>query len=155
LYVLSPNESKIYYFGWPDYFGDGEPVTDSKFQQSHTINGTNPNFLIKRYPLVTKPLVQLGHAIGHTQLAISNNTAFSKKGLLYIGEFGTIAPVTHIRQGFLGEQGKLVGQKIVVVNASSGTQSDLVSLKNPSASFRPVGLGFDSNGTSLYIADFG
>jgi len=99
-------------------------------------------------------LVQLGYAIGHTQLAISNNTAFSKKGLLYIGEFGTIAPVTHIRQGFLGEQGKIVGQKIVVVNASSGTQSDLVSLKNPSASFRPVGLSFDSNGTSLYIADF-
>ncbi len=151
------NNNNITWYGWPDFYGNGEPVTNPKFPQSYKINQTNPNFLIKNHPPVTKPFVQLGHAIGHTQAAFSNNTDFvaGENGMIFIGEFGTISPVTHIRIGPTGEGGKIVGQKIIMVDPQTGNLTDFISLKRPDPNFRPVGLEFNPDGNALYIADFG
>lgn len=151
------NNNNITWYGWPDFYGNGEPVTNPKFPQSYKINQTNPNFLIKNHPPLTKPFVQLGHAIGHTQAAFSNNTDFiaGENGMIFIGEFGTISPVTHIRIGPTGEGGKIVGQKIIMVDPQTGNLTDFISLKGPDPNFRPVGLEFNPDGSALYIADFG
>ncbi len=84
----SSNSSSSKFYGWPDYFGNGEPVTSGKFQSN---SSTQPlQFLMQNHPPVEKPLALVGHNATVTQMAMSNNSNFGFKGNMFIGEFGSI-----------------------------------------------------------------
>jgi hypothetical protein len=95
-YVLNPNEKNITFYGWPDYFGKlGESVTNPRFNESPLQNYSNKP-LISNLQLVTHPLLDLGVSVGNTQATFSTNDTFGYKGKIFVGEFGIIAPVTHV-----------------------------------------------------------
>jgi DNA-binding beta-propeller fold protein YncE len=48
--------------------------------------------------------------------------------------------------------GKIMGQKVVIIDTQNETISDFITLSNPASSFRPVGLGFSPDGNTLYLA---
>ena len=147
VYVLNPSEKNITFYGWPDFFGKlGDPVTNTQFNEFPLQNYSNKP-LIENLPLVTHPLLDLGVSVGNTQAANSTNETIGYKGKIFVGEFGTIAPVTHVFHSSLTSEvgqvmGKMVGQKVVIVVPQNETVSNFITLSNPATSFRPVGLGF-------------
>ena len=44
------------FYGWPDFFGNAEPVTDPKFQSPKGNNSQQLEFLMQNHPPVEKPL---------------------------------------------------------------------------------------------------
>ena len=48
--------------------------------------------------------------------------------------------------------GKIIEQKIAIIDPQNDTVKDFISLNNPVSSFRPVGLGFTPDGSILYIS---
>src|SRR5215212_3832779 len=65
------NSSTVKFLGWPDYFGNGEPVTDNKFVSESARSDNNPlQFLLQSHPPVDeKPLTLLEEGIAVTQVA--------------------------------------------------------------------------------------
>ena len=51
-YEILLNETAFY--GWPDFFGNGEPVTDPKYQSER--NNKPLQFLMQDHPPLIKPL---------------------------------------------------------------------------------------------------
>jgi glucose/arabinose dehydrogenase len=154
--VLDVNQDNITFFGWPDIIGMGEPIDLDKFNQSPNQNYTDVP-LIKDPPPATPPLVDLGGAVAASQLAYSTSDEFGSKGKMFLAEFGTSAPIQHIHQipkerspGSV--MGQMLGQRVVVIDTESGNFGDFISLNAPESSFRPVGLQFSPDGSSLYIA---
>jgi hypothetical protein len=66
-------------------------------------------------------------------------------------------PISHLPGSYLKnqEREKIVGQKVVMLNIQTKNYSDFVSLNTPDNSFRPVGIAFNQNEDSLYIASIG
>lgn len=157
VFVLDPKQSNITYFGWPDYPSiNKESIGEPKFNESPKQSYFNKP-LIADPPTITTPFLELGMSVGNSQAAYSTNEQFGFKGKIFVGEFGTIAPVTHIfhkpnERDVSDIMGKIIGQKIVIVDPNTRTLHDFISLKNPVASFRPVGLGFTPDGSVLYLA---
>ncbi len=157
VFVLDINKKNLTFFGWPDFPGsNGESITKEKFNQSPVQHYPNKP-LIKNPPKVTPPYVELGMSVGNAQAAYSTNDNFGFKGKIFVAEFGTIAPVTHtfhkpVERSVGDIMGKIIGQKIVMVDPNRKTISDFISLNTPVASFRPVGLGFTYDGNTLYVA---
>jgi glucose/arabinose dehydrogenase len=155
------NSSTMKFLGWPDYFGNGEPVTDNKFVSESARSDNNPlQFLLQSHPPVDeKPLTLLEEGIAVTQVAVSNSTNFGFKGNAFIAEFGTMAPLIHpfaqITQPMPGIEPGIVGQKVVMLDPSTGNHSDFLSLKDIDKTFRPVGVKFDLKGDALYVVSIG
>ncbi len=148
------------WYGWPDFFGNGEPVTLPKFKSISSPDNKQPQFLMENHPHLQKPLGLLPPVgVAVTQVAISNSTKFGFNGMAFIGEFGTAAPLIHpfadSTQKLPGFPTTITGQKVVMVNPATGNATDFIALKHPDLSFRPVGLKFNLQGDALYIASFG
>jgi glucose/arabinose dehydrogenase len=144
------------FFGWPDYFGNAEPVeNNSKFKSISSPNYETNTFLLQNHPPVEKPLALLGEGVAVTQIAVSNNSQFGFKGMAFVGEFGTAAPLIHpfaqITQEMPGFKPEIIGQKVIMLDPKKGNSTDFVSLKKIDKSFRPVGVKFNPNGDALYI----
>nr|MDQ3853005.1 hypothetical protein [Thermoproteota archaeon] len=154
--VLDVSQDNITFFGWPDIIGMGESISLDKFNQSPAQNYSNVP-LISDPPPTTAPLVDLGGAVAASQLAYSTSDEFGSKGKMFLAEFGTSAPVQHIHQipkerspGSV--MGQMIGQRVVVIDTETGGFGDFISLNAPESSFRPVGLQFSPDGSTLYIA---
>jgi glucose/arabinose dehydrogenase len=156
IFELDTKKHDLMFFGWPDFPGLGQPINQSIFNQSPAQDYINQP-LIKNPPPVTKPSISLGMSIAAAQAAISTSDAFGYKDRVFIAEFGTIAPVTHmshipnnISAGQVMAQ--LIGQKIVVVDPKTGKVQDFIGLNTMEPDWRPVGLQFSPDGNALYIA---
>jgi glucose/arabinose dehydrogenase len=155
------NSSTMKFLGWPDYFGNGEPVTDNKFVSESARSDNNPlQFLLQSHPPVDeKPLTLLEEGVAVTQVAVSNSTNFGFKGNAFIAEFGTMAPLIHpfaqITQPMPGIEPGIVGQKVVMLDPNTGNHTDFLSLKDIDKTFRPVGVKFDLKGDALYVVSIG
>ena len=93
------------FYGWPDFFGNAQPVTDPVFQSPR--GGGKPlEFLMQNHPRVEKPLIELSIGAALAQIDFSrsslknsnnNNTdKFGFGGMAFIAEFGIMAPITHL-----------------------------------------------------------
>lgn len=140
LFEIKLNETAFY--GWSDFLGNGEPVTDPKFQ----VKNLPPlQFVMQNHPPVEKPLVLLEPV--HTaviQMAFANKS-FGFDGDAFVAQIGSHAP----------PPGTTVGQNVVHVNIDNKTVSDFISLKNPTTLFRPTDIEFNKKGTAMYIVDWG
>jgi glucose/arabinose dehydrogenase len=148
LYDVKLNETAFY--GWPDFFGNAEPVTDPKFISPR--GGDKPlQFLMQNHPTVEKPfaLFEPLHASG-IQLAFANES-FGFPGEAFVGQMGTDAPISRP----LPPPGEIIGQNIVHVNIDNKTITDFLTLKNTTTSFRPTDVVFGQNGNALYVVDWG
>jgi glucose/arabinose dehydrogenase len=159
------------FYGWPDFFGNAQPVTDPKFQSPKGNNSQQLEFLMQNHPPVEKPLAQLDIGAALAQVDFSsfsskknnsttnnNNSTnpFGFEGLAFISEFGIMIPISHSPESIKKEGGeKIVGQKVVILNLQTGNYSDFVSLKAPDTSFRPVGIAYNQDESTLYIASIG
>jgi glucose/arabinose dehydrogenase/plastocyanin len=157
VFVLDVNKKNLTFFGWPDFPGsNGDSIIGEKFNESPVQHYPNKP-LIKDPPKVTPPFLELGMSVGNAQAAYSTNDNFGFKGKIFITEFGTIAPVTHTfhkpTERSVGDiMGKIIGQKIVMVDPNTKSLNGFISLNTPVASFRPVGLGFTNDGNTLYVS---
>ncbi|MBA3749424.1 MAG: hypothetical protein H0X03_00720 [Nitrosopumilus sp.] len=138
------------FYGWPDFAGNGEPVTDPKFKSP---SAKEPlKFLMQNHPEVVKPLAELRVGPSLTQVAISNSSEFGNPGMAFIGASGTFTPITHTFDTI--DKG-IVGHKVVMIDPKTGNYTDFLSVIRDPSAFTPVGLSFDMNGTALYVADLG
>jgi glucose/arabinose dehydrogenase len=155
------------FYGWPDFFGNAQPVTDPKFQSTKGNNSQQLEFLMQSHPLVEKPIVELDVGAALAQVDFSspsysssynNNTDdddFGLEDMAFIAEFGIMIPISHSPESIKKEGEKIVGQKVVMLNPQNGNHSDFVSLNTPDTSFRPVGIAFNQDESALYIASIG
>jgi glucose/arabinose dehydrogenase len=155
----SGTTNNITWYGWPDFYGNGEPVTDHKFGISKNL--TQPlQFLIKNHPPLTKPFTTVGVGPGVTQAAFVDNKSFigGEKPKIFLGEFGIAIPINHLLPP-LDSSSKvragLPGQKVIAIDPQIGNSTDFISLKKPNLNFRPVGVKFNEKEGALYIIDFG
>ena len=140
-YEVKLNETAFY--GWPDFFGNAEPVTDPKFKSTNAKNSLK--FLMQNHPPVAKPLILFEPV--HTaviQMAFANES-FGFEGEAFVAQIGSHTP----------PPGTTVGQNVVRVNIDNNTVSDFLTLKNPTTKFRPTDVVYSQNGTALYIVDWG
>lgn len=146
-YEILLNETAWY--GWPDFAGNGEPVTEGKFQSNMT--NESLTFLMQDHPEVIKPLALFEPAHTATIQLDFANESFGFAGEAFVSQMGTFFPMPP-------ELG-IVGQDIVRVSPDSGNISQFLALEQPSTSFRPTGVQFqqDVNGntTALYVVDWG
>ncbi len=143
----STNSSSPIWYGWPDFYGNGEAVTDAKFGMPKKL-AHQLQFLIENHPPVTKPFAQLGVGYGVTQAAyVNSSAAFVQKPSIFIGSFGIAVPINHD----IGVNGKIIGQQIEMMDPNTGNLTDFLSLKAPDPSFRPVALAFNDKENALYI----
>jgi glucose/arabinose dehydrogenase len=154
--VLDPNAKNLTFFGWPDFIGMGESITAKKFNESPAQHYPNVPLVSDLLP-VTAPLVNLEDAVSATQLAFSTSDSFGYKGKMFLGEFGTSAPIQHLfqkpKETSPGDiMGRLTGMKVVMFDPNTGIVSNFVEPTVADGSFRPVGLQFSPDGSSLYIA---
>ncbi len=153
-YEVKLNGTSLFY-GWPDFFGNAQPVTDPNYQwqvgticiSANSCLDKPLSFLMQNHPPVVKPL-----ALFEPPHVAIQQMAFANKSFGYGGE-AFVAEV-----GAHGVRG--VGQSVVRVNIDNTTTiSDFLTLKNPteanSTTFRPTGVEFSPNGTALYIVDWG
>src|ERR687889_631234 len=144
------------FYGWPDFFGNAQPVTDPKFQSPKGNNSQQLEFLMQSHPPVEKPIVELdvGAALAQVDFSspsqssssFNNNTDddyFGLEDMAFIAEFGIMVPISHLPGSIKGEGEKIVGQKVVMLNPQNGNHSDFVSLSSPDTRFRPVGIAFN------------
>jgi plastocyanin len=158
-YLIDTSNSSSFgeWYGWPDFFGNAQPVTDPQFQSEENGKGNNLKFLLSDHPPVHNPLKVFDVGAALTQVAFTNSSQFGFRGKAFIGEFGTYAPQTHLTAvpdvtapGPV--MGQTIGQKVVIMDPSSANIQNFVSLKTADGTFRPTGLQFSPDGNALYIA---
>ncbi len=149
------------FYGWPDFFGNAEPVTDPKFQINR--NDKPLQFVMQNHPAVEKPLIEfeVGAALAQVDFSSSslssynNMNDFGFKDMAFIAEFGIMVPISHLPWSIKNQEQEIIGQKVVMFNLQNKSYSDLVSLDKPDTSFRPVGIAFNKNENALYITSIG
>lgn len=147
------DNDELPFFGWPDFAGDAEPVTDEKFRPER---GPQPQFLMQDHPEVEKPLALIGVAVGSTQVDFASGSFGEHSNMAFVGEIGSMAPVTHPTESVVPEEElEKVGGKVIVVDPETGLFTDFVSLSEDDISFRPVGIAFNDDDNALYIASIG
>jgi glucose/arabinose dehydrogenase len=160
--ISSSNSSQLgKFYGWPDFFGNAEPVTEAKFQ----VKKLPPlQFVMQNHPPVEKPLVELevGAALAQIDFSYSsfsssyNHTSdFGYKDRAFIAEFGIMVPISHLPSNMKNQNQEIVGQKVVMFNPQNKNYSDFVSLNKQETSFRPVGIAFNKNENALYVTSIG
>ena len=152
IYIIhtSVSEETGQFYGWPDFFGNGEPVTDPKFQSERS--NKLLQFLIQDHPPVRKPFAQLevGAALAQVVFSPQDNN-FGFQGMAFIAEFGIMMPISHPDS----LEKEIVGQKIIVFNPQNKSYNDFLSLKIPDSNFRPVGVAFNQQEDALYVSSIG
>jgi glucose/arabinose dehydrogenase len=148
-YEVKLNETAFY--GWPDFYGNAEPVTDPKFKSPRGGGNTSLQFLMQNHPSVEKPLVlfEPPHTSG-IQIAFANES-FGFAGEAFVAQMGTDAPISRS----LPPPGTIIGQNVVHVNIDNKTITDFLTLNKATTSFRPTDVVFSQNGTALFIVDWG
>ena len=145
------------FYGWPDFFGNAEPVTDPKFQSRGSEKPLQ--FIMQNHPPVEKPLVELevGSALAQVDFSSSyNNTNdFGFRDMAFIAEFGIMVPISHLPWSIKNQNQGIVGQKVVALNPQNKSYNDFISIDKPDTSFRPVGIEFNKNENALYITSIG
>jgi glucose/arabinose dehydrogenase len=145
------------FYGWPDFFGNAEPVIDPKFQ----VKSLPPlQFLMQKHPPVEKPLVELevGSALAQVDFSSSynNNTNdFDLKDMAFIAEFGIMVPISHLPWSIKNQDKEIVVQKVIMFNPQNKSYSNFISLDKPDTSFRPVGIAYNKNENALYVTSIG
>lgn len=149
-YEVILNETEPPWYGWPDYFGDAQPVTDPRFQSE--LSNETLQFVMAEHPEVVEPLALFQPA--HTAVIQMDfaDESFGFAGEAFVSQMGAFRPTPP-------ELG-IVGQDIVRVNPDSGNISQFLMLEQPSTSFRPTDVLFheqeeDGNNTALYVVDWG
>ncbi len=157
-YLIDATNSSSFgqWYGWPDFYGSAQNVTDPQFQ-SVLNQGRQLQPLIRDHPPVKTPLKVFEVGAAMTQIAFSNSSQFGFKGKAFIGEFGTYAPQTHLTAVPSGANagpvmGKTIGQKVIIMDPYIGNTQTFISLKTADSTFRPAGLAFSPDGNTLYIA---
>ena len=161
---ISPSHSSKQlgkFYGWPDFFGNAEPVTDPKFQIK---NITPLQFVMENHPPVEKPLVELevGSALAQVDFSSSSLSSsynhtndFSFEDIAFIAEFGIMVPISHSPWSIKNQEQEIVGQKVIRFNPQNKSYSDFISLDKHDTSFRPVGIAFNKNESALYVTSIG
>jgi glucose/arabinose dehydrogenase len=150
------NSSKVgnIWFGWPDFYGNAEPVTNARFKSISSQDNKQPQFLIQNHPPVEKPLELLGEGVAVTQAASSNSSKFGYNGMVFIGEFGTAAPLIHpfaqIINQTAGFKPNITGQKVIMLDPNTGNITDFISLNRIDPEFRPIDIKFSPEGDAMY-----
>ena len=151
--------SKIHkFYGWPDFFGNAQPVTDPKFQGKKL---PPLQFVMQNHPPVEKPLIELevGSALAQADFSsfspYNNTNNFGFKDMAFIAQFGIMVPISHLSSNIKNQDQEIVGQKVVMFNPQNRSYSDFISLNKPDTSFRPVGIEFNKNENALYITSIG
>ena len=140
------------FYGWPDYFGNGEPVTEEKF---HSVRGNQSlQFIMQDHPEVVKPLSEVQVAAALTQVDFSNSSSFGHHGMAFAAEFGSMIPGTHAPQE-VAEPVDQIGHKVIMIDPQAGNYSNFLSLKEHSHLFRPVGVEFNEQEGALYVVSIG
>ena len=154
---ISSNSSQLgKFYGWPDFFGNAEPVTDPKFQSRGSDKSLQ--FVMQNHPPVEKPLVELevGSALAQVDFSSYNNTNdFGFRDMAFIAEFGIMVPISHSPWSIKNQKQEIVGQKVVMFNPQNKSYIDFISLDKPDTSFRPVGISFNKKENALYIISIG
>ena len=161
----STNSSQLgRFYGWPDFFGNAEPVTDPKFQVK---NLPTLRFVMQNHPPVEKPLVELevGSALAQVDSSSSSSSSvsasynstnnFGFKDMAFIAEFGIMVPISHLPGNIKNQDKEIVGQKVILFNPQNKSYTDFISLNKPDTSFRPVGIAFNKNENALYVTSIG
>ena len=162
---ISPSNSSKQlgkFYGWPDFLGNAEPVTDPKFQ----MKGHPPlQFVMENHPPVEKPLVEIekiGAALAQVDfssysLSSSYNYTndFGFENVAFIAEFGIMVPISHLPLSVKNQEQEIVGQKVIRFNPQNKSYSDFISLDKHDSSFRPVGIAFNKNENALYVTSIG
>ena len=161
----STNSSQLgRFYGWPDFFGNAEPVTDPKFQVK---NLPTLRFVMQNHPPVEKPLVELevGAALAQVDSSSSSSSSvsasynstnnFGFKDMAFIAEFGIMVPISHLPGNIKNQDKEIVGQKVILFNPQNKSYTDFISLNKPDTSFRPVGIAFNKNENALYVTSIG
>ena len=148
------------FYGWPDFFGNGEPVTNPKFKSESSQDNKPLQFLMKNHPTVEKPLALLSPlGVAATQVAVSTNSSFGFKNMAFVGEFGTMGSLIHPYDIITGPSPQFSlstnGPKVIMVNPDTGNYTNFISPKNLNWDFRPVGIKFSLNDDALYIVSIG
>ena len=160
--ISSSNSSKQLgkFYGWPDFFGNAEPVTDTKFQ----VKGHPPlQFVMENHPPIEKPLVEMEVGAALAQVGFSSSLSSSYNHTNYFGfediaviaEFGIMVPISHLPLSIKNQEKEIVGQKVVMFNPQNKSYSDFISLDKHDTSFRPVGITFNKNENALYVTGIG
>src|SRR5438067_5328769 len=134
IYVIDVSNPKNFgkFYGWPDFFGNGQPVTDPVFQSP--LNNQSLHPLIENDPPAEKPALVTDVGAALTHVAVSNSTKFGFKEMALIGEFGTLAPQTHLtansRLGMnIGSvMGQIIGQRVAVFDPKTFSLKDFLTL---------------------------
>jgi glucose/arabinose dehydrogenase len=154
----SSNSSQLgKFYGWPDFFGNAEPVTNPKFQSQGSEKPLQ--FIMQNHAPVEKPLVELevGSALAQVDFSSSyhDTNDFGFRDMAFIAEFGIMVPISHLPWSIKNQNQEIVGQKVVVFNPQNKSYSDFISLDKPDTSFRPVGISFNKKENALYIISIG
>ena len=147
------NDTSADFFGWPDFFGNAEPVTDAKFYSPSRGEGKPLGFLLQDHPPVEKPLMLFEpvHSSGIQMVFSNSSSPFGFEGEAFIAQIGTDAPISQPPPA----PGTIIGQDVVRVNVENQTISEFLTLYNQTTGFRPTDVVFNHNGTVLYIVDWG
>ncbi len=148
------------WYGWPDYTNYGQPVTDPEFHSAFNVPKNNNTivFLMQNHPSVIIPslLLKIGAAVGEAKL--SNDSKFGFNGKIFIAEYGTLAPQTHLSAdspfGMYngGVMGQTIGQDVQILDPKTFALNKFVGLDTANGAFRPFGIQFGPDGNTLYIS---
>nr|MDP9016040.1 hypothetical protein [Thermoproteota archaeon] len=151
IYTIDISQEPKFY-GWPDFYGNGEPVTEEKFQ---SVRGNQTlQFIMQDHPEVVKPLAEVQVAAALTQADFSNSSQFGHEGMAFAAEFGSMIPATHAPQE-VAEPAEQIGHKVILVDPQTGNYSDFLSITDHLHSFRPVGVEFNQDEGALYVVSIG
>jgi plastocyanin len=122
----------------------------------------NLSHLIDNPPSVVKPVHVFDTGAALTHLTFSNNSGnnnnntFGYGGQGFIGEFGTLAPQTHLTAEPESRSpgsimGEIIGQKVITFDPNTFEIGTFMSLNTADLSFRPVDVEFSPNVDALYV----
>jgi glucose/arabinose dehydrogenase len=145
------------WYGWPDFWA-GEPLIEPRFRPQPGLK-PQPQFLLAQHPnCPPKPVARLGVRSSSDGLDFSRNPAFGHVGEAFIAVYGD-----HTGPG-MGRVDQPVGFRVVRVNVQDGVIEDFLVNKagnGPASKVggggleRPVDVRFNTDGTALYVVDFG
>jgi glucose/arabinose dehydrogenase len=144
------------WYGWPDFHGQRALADDDQYKAP---GKSQPRFLLTNHPgTPPKPAAVLGVHASAVGMDFSRFDAFGHVGEAFIAQFGDMAPGA-------GKVLAPVGFKVVRVNVETGVVEEFAVNKGkkdgPASKIggggleRPLDAKFMSDGSALYIVDFG